>query len=44
MNAVLLVAAVVVTLLVLAPRKFSSFALDEAVILRPRWRSWRSST
>jgi two-component system sensor histidine kinase UhpB len=33
MNAVLLVAAVVVTLLVLAPRKFSSFALDEAVIL-----------
>jgi two-component system sensor histidine kinase UhpB len=33
MNAVLLVAAVVVTLLVLAPRKFSSFALNEAVIL-----------
>jgi two-component system sensor histidine kinase UhpB len=33
MNAVLLVAAVVVTLLVLAPRKFSSFALHEAVIL-----------
>jgi two-component system sensor histidine kinase UhpB len=32
-NAVLLVAAVVVALLVLAPRKFSSFALDEAVIL-----------
>ncbi len=33
MNAVLLAAAVVVTMLVLAPRKFSSFALDEAVIL-----------
>jgi two-component system, NarL family, sensor histidine kinase UhpB len=33
MNAVLLVAAVVVTLLVLEPRKLSSFALDEAVIL-----------
>lgn len=33
LNAVLLVAAVVVTLLVLAPRKFSMFALDEAVIL-----------
>jgi len=33
MNAVLLVAAVVVTLLVLAPRKLSMFALDEAVIL-----------
>jgi two-component system sensor histidine kinase UhpB len=32
-NAALLVAAVVVTLLVLAPRKLSSFALDEAVIL-----------
>jgi two-component system sensor histidine kinase UhpB len=33
MNAVLLLAAVVVTLLVLAPRKLSMFALDEAVIL-----------
>jgi two-component system sensor histidine kinase UhpB len=33
MNAVLLVAAVVVTLLVLAPRRLSMFALDEAVIL-----------
>ncbi len=33
LNAVLLVAAVVVTLLVLEPRKFSSFALDEAVVL-----------
>jgi two-component system sensor histidine kinase UhpB len=33
MNAVLLVAAVVVTLLVLEPRKLSSFALDEAAIL-----------
>jgi two-component system, NarL family, sensor histidine kinase UhpB len=33
MNALLLIAAVVVTLLVLAPRKFSSFALDEAVVL-----------
>jgi two-component system sensor histidine kinase UhpB len=33
LNAVLLVAAVGVTLLVLAPRKFSMFALDEAVIL-----------
>ena len=32
-NAVLLIAAVVVTLLVLAPGKFSSFALDEAVVL-----------
>jgi two-component system, NarL family, sensor histidine kinase UhpB len=33
LNAVLLVAAVVVALLVLEPRKFSSFAVDEAVIL-----------
>jgi two-component system sensor histidine kinase UhpB len=32
-NALLLVAAVVVTLLVLAPRKFSSFAADEAGVL-----------
>ncbi|HET9102453.1 MAG TPA: histidine kinase [Solirubrobacteraceae bacterium] len=32
-NAMLLVATVVVTLVVLAPRKFSSFALDEALIL-----------
>lgn len=32
-NAGLLVAAVAVTLLVLAPRKFSSFALDEAGVL-----------
>jgi two-component system, NarL family, sensor histidine kinase UhpB len=32
-NAVLLIAAVVVTLVVLAPRKFSSFAVDEAVVL-----------
>lgn len=33
MNAVLLVAAVVVTLVVLTPGKFSSFAVDEAVVL-----------
>lgn len=33
MNAVLLVAAVVVTLLVLEPRRFSSVAVDEAVVL-----------
>ncbi len=32
-NALVLVATVVVTLLVLAPRKFSSFALDEATVL-----------
>jgi two-component system sensor histidine kinase UhpB len=32
-NALVLVATVVVTLLVLAPRKFSSFAADEAVVL-----------
>jgi two-component system sensor histidine kinase UhpB len=32
-NALLLIAAVVVTLLVLAPRKFSSFAADEAGVL-----------
>jgi two-component system, NarL family, sensor histidine kinase UhpB len=32
-NAVLLVAAVVVTIVVLAPHKFSSFALDEAAVL-----------
>ncbi len=32
-NAVLLVTACLLTILVLAPRKFSSFALDEAVIL-----------
>src|SRR5665213_3121976 len=32
-NALLLIAAVVVTLVVLAPRKFSSFAVDEAVVL-----------
>jgi two-component system, NarL family, sensor histidine kinase UhpB len=32
-NAVVLVAAVVVTLLVLEPRKFSSFAVDEATVL-----------
>jgi two-component system sensor histidine kinase UhpB len=32
-NALLLVATVVVTLLVLAPRKFSSFAADEALVL-----------
>jgi two-component system, NarL family, sensor histidine kinase UhpB len=33
MNAVLLVTAVVVTLLVLEPRKFSTVAVDEAVVL-----------
>jgi two-component system, NarL family, sensor histidine kinase UhpB len=33
MNALLLVAAVVVTILVLDPRKFSSFAADEAAVL-----------
>jgi two-component system sensor histidine kinase UhpB len=33
MNALLLAAAVVVTLVVLAPRKFSSFAVDETVVL-----------
>jgi two-component system sensor histidine kinase UhpB len=33
MNAILLVTAVVVTLLVLEPKKFSSVALDEAVVL-----------
>jgi two-component system sensor histidine kinase UhpB len=33
MNAVLLITAVVVTLLVLEPKKFSSVALDEAVVL-----------
>ena len=33
MNALLLVAAVVVTLVVLAPRKFSSFAVDETIVL-----------
>ena len=33
LNAGLLVAVVAVTLLVLAPRKFSSFALDEAAVL-----------
>src|SRR5580704_3045137 len=33
MNAVLLVTAVVVTLLVLEPRKFSTVAIDEAVVL-----------
>jgi two-component system, NarL family, sensor histidine kinase UhpB len=32
-NALLLVAAVVVTLVVLAPRKFSSFAVDETIVL-----------
>jgi two-component system, NarL family, sensor histidine kinase UhpB len=32
-NAVLLIAACLVTVLVLAPRKFSAFALDEALIL-----------
>jgi two-component system, NarL family, sensor histidine kinase UhpB len=32
-NALVLVATVAVTLVVLAPRKFSSFALDEAVVL-----------
>ncbi len=32
-NALVLVAAVAVTLVVLAPRKFSSFAADEAVVL-----------
>jgi two-component system sensor histidine kinase UhpB len=32
-NALLLIAALVVTLLVLAPRKFSSFAADEAAVL-----------
>ena len=32
-NAVLLLAACVLTVLVLAPRKFSSFALDEAIIV-----------
>ncbi len=32
-NALLLVAAVVVTILVLAPRTFSSFAVEEAVVL-----------
>ena len=32
-NALLLVAAVVVTIVVLAPHKFSSFALDEAAVL-----------
>jgi two-component system sensor histidine kinase UhpB len=32
-NALVVVATVVVTLLVLAPRKFSSFAADEAVVL-----------
>ena len=32
-NALVLVAAVAVTLLVLAPRKFSSFAADEALVL-----------
>jgi two-component system, NarL family, sensor histidine kinase UhpB len=32
-NAVLLVAACVLTVLVLAPRKFSSFAVDEALVL-----------
>jgi two-component system sensor histidine kinase UhpB len=33
LNALLLVAAVVVTLVVLAPEKFSSFAVDEGVVL-----------
>jgi two-component system sensor histidine kinase UhpB len=33
LNALLLVAAVVVTLVVLAPQKFSSFAVDEGVVL-----------
>ncbi len=33
LNALLLVAAVVVTLVVLAPRKFSTFAVDEAAVL-----------
>src|SRR3977135_2702378 len=32
-NALLLIAAVVVTLVVLAPRKFSSFAVDEGAVL-----------
>jgi hypothetical protein len=32
-NALLLIAACVLTVLVLAPRKFSSFALDEAIIV-----------
>ena len=32
-NAILLVAACLVTILVLAPRKISSFAADEAIVL-----------